>query len=87
MENLNNNTAEENVSGLIHALAIAFESAEISDVVTSSSIKIHLANITSEQFSNLHTIKELYKKDVAVKSFMGKICIMITDAKEVENGI
>lgn len=80
MENLS-----KNQEGLLKTLAIAFPEAKIAEKLTSTSLKFHTNTITNEQFSNLNTIVELYKKEITLKRSAAKICVDLTD-KEVENG-
>lgn len=82
MENLTNKTTEDNDSGLIKALAIAFPDAIISDVISKSSLKFHANSINNEQFANLHTISTLYKKEINLKRSAAKICVELTDQRE-----
>lgn len=85
MENLSNKITEVNEDGLIKALVVLFQDVLISGVKTESGIKIHTSTITNEQFSNLYTIIVLYKKEISLSRTIAKICIEITDVKEVEN--
>lgn len=85
MENLPNKTTEEKDSGLIKALAIAFPEEKIYNSTNGSALKLYTTSISNEQFANLNSISELYKKEIYLWRTAAKICIQLTDAKEVSN--
>lgn len=83
MENLTENPTDQD-SGLTKALAIAFPENVFAKNLAKTSIRFHTNEINDEQFSNLHTILELYEKKISLKRSATNICVTITD-KEVED--